>query len=145
MSLIEDFLSSEDENAIVNTIREAELKTSGEIRVHIETSAIKNHESRAKEIFHFLKMDNTKLQNGVLIYLAVKDKRFVILGDKGINDVVPNNFWESTKSNMQTFFRKGHFSDGIITGINEIGKQLASFFPWDCLDNNELSNEISIS
>lgn len=145
MSLIEDFLSLEDENAIVNAIREAELKTSGEIRVHIETSSVKSHEARAKEVFHFLKMDNTKLQNGVLIYLAVKDKRFVILGDKGINDVVPKNFWESTKNNMESFFKKGLFTDGIICGITEAGNQLASFFPWDHLDNNELNNEISIS
>ena len=145
MSLIEDFLSSEDEDAIVTAIREAELKTSGEIRVHIETSSNENHDTRAKEVFHFLKMDNTKLQNGVLIYLAVKDQSFVILGDKGINDVVPNNFWESTRNSMQTYFKNGEFTKGIITGILETGSQLATFFPWQHLDSNELSNEISKS
>ena len=92
MSKVEDFLTKEEEQHIVEAIRIAERNTSGEIRVHIEGSSKTDTFKRTLEVFHYLKMNNTKLQNGVLIYVAVKDKAFVIYGDKGINDVVPDNF-----------------------------------------------------
>ena len=101
MSKIENFLSAEAEAEIIEAIRTAENKTSGEIRVHIEASASGDATERALEVFHFLKMDNTKQQNGVLIYVAVDDRNFVIYGDKGINEVVPKDFWESTKDEIQ--------------------------------------------
>ena len=86
---VEAFLTTTEEEEIIEAIRTAELKTSGEIRVHIEKiSKGGDATNRALEIFHLLKMNNTKLQNGVLIYVAVEDKTFVIFGDKGINDVV---------------------------------------------------------
>jgi uncharacterized membrane protein len=143
MSKLEDFLSEEDEREIVNAIRIAESKTSGEIRVHIESSCKDNFESHVLEVFHQLKMDNTKLQNGVLIYIAINNKAFAIYGDKGINAVVANNFWDSTKETMQNHFKKGEYKEGIIEGVLSAGKELTQYFPWDHLDTNELSNEIS--
>ncbi|WP_147678451.1 TPM domain-containing protein [Algibacter pacificus] len=143
MSKVEDFLTSEEEQEIVEAIRLSELNTSGEIRVHIENSANGDATHRALEVFHYLKMDNTKLQNGVLIYVAINDKAFVIYGDEGINKVVPENFWDSTKDAMQTQFKLGKFKQGIIEGILKAGEQLATFFPWKQDDIDELSNEIS--
>ena len=143
MSKIENFLSTEAEAEIIEAIRIAEKKTSGEIRVHIEKTAKMNTFDRATEVFHYLKMDNTKQQNGVLIYVAVEDRDFVIYGDKGINDAVPNDFWESTKDAIQADFKKGDFKNGLIKGILEAGKQLATHFPWIHGDKNELPDEIS--
>lgn len=143
MSKLEDFLSKEEEQEIIQAIRTAESNTSGEIRVHIEKTSKTDAFNRALEVFHYLKMDNTKEQNGVLIYVAVKDKTFVIYGDKGINDVVPNDFWDSTKDLIQSHFKSGRFKQGLVEGILMAGKALEKHFPWEKGDINELSNEIS--
>jgi uncharacterized membrane protein len=143
MSKVEDFLSKEEEQAIVEAIRVAEKNTSGEIRVHIEKTTSMDAYERAMEVFHELKMDETELQNGVLIYLAVVDKTFVICGDKGINDVVATDFWNCTRDAMVLQFKKGDYKQGLIDGILNAGQQLKKYFPWHEGDTNELSNEIS--
>lgn len=143
MSKIEAFLTAEEEQEIIKAIRTAEQNTSGEIRVHIEKSSNKNTFERAMEVFHYLKMDNTKQQNGVLIYVAVEDKTFVIYGDKGINDVVPVGFWDSTKDIMQSHFKEGNFKQGLIEGILKAGQELEAHFPWIHGDVNELPDDIS--
>lgn len=143
MSKIEDFLTTEEEQEIIEAIRIAEKNTSGEIRVHIEKTSKTDPFNRALEVFHYLKMDNTKQQNGVLIYVAVEDKTFVIYGDKGINDVVPKDFWDTTKNVIQSHFKNGRFKQGILDGILKAGEQLETYFPWEHGDINELSNEIS--
>ncbi|KAB1156618.1 TPM domain-containing protein [Flavobacterium luteum] len=143
MSKVEDFLTKEEEQEIVEAIRVAEKETSGEIRVHIEKTTSKVPFDRALEVFHELRMDQTELKNGVLIYLAVKDHKFVICGDKGINEVVPKGFWDSTKEVMATHFKIGNFKQGLIDGITKAGEQLQKYFPYDAGDTNELSNEIS--
>lgn len=140
----EAFLSKREEEEIVDAIRQAERTTSGEIRVHLEPSTGKlDIFDRAMEVFHALKMDNTKEANGVLIYVAVEDRNFVIYGDKGINDVVANDFWESTKELIVSHFKKGHFKDGLVEGVLKAGEQLQKHFPWDEDDTNELSDQIS--
>jgi len=143
MSIVEDFLTAEEEQEIVKAIFEAEKKTSGEIRVHIENGTDADVFERATELFHFLKMDNTKDRNGVLIYVAVKTKKFVVIGDKGIDAVVPDDFWESTKNCIQTHFKAGNYKNGLIAGILEAGKELSKHFKWHDNDTNELPNEIS--
>ena len=143
MSKVEDLLTPDEEKAIVETIRLAEEKTSGEIRVHIEKTTSKIPFDRAKEVFHDLSMDATELKNGVLIYLAVADHQFVICGDKGINDVVPHDFWDCTKDAMAAQFKTGNFKQGLIDGITRAGEQLKKYFPYLEGDTNELSNEIS--
>ena len=143
MSKVEDFLTAEEEKEIVDAILKAERNTSGEIRVHIEAHTRLDHYKRAQEVFHLLKMDNTKEENGVLIYVAVNDKKFVICGDKGINKIVPPNFWQTTKDAIQEHFKKGEFKDGIVAGILTAGNELQTHFPWQSNDTNELSNEIS--
>ncbi|AQS94053.1 hypothetical protein BXQ17_08235 [Polaribacter sp. BM10] len=143
MSKVEEFLTLAEEKEIISAIRTAESNTSGEIRVHIEATSDKEHYKRALEVFHLLKMDNTKDANAVLIYVAVKDHKFVIYGDKGINDVVPNNFWDTTKDVIQNQFKKGNFKQGLVDGILKAGLELQSHFPWQTDDINELPNEIS--
>ena len=143
MSNVEDFLSDKEEQEIIEAIRVAEQHTSGEIRVHIEKTSNIDIFDRALEVFHLLKMDNTKLQNGVLIYVAVDDKNFVIYGDKGINDVVPNNFWNSTKDLMVSHFKTGNYTKGLVEGVLKAGEQLGKHFPWEHMDRNELPDHIS--
>lgn len=143
MSKVEDFLTKEEGEAVVEAIRMAEKETSGEIRVHIEKTTSKVPYDRALEVFHELGMDATELKNGVLIYLAVKERNFVICGDKGINDVVPADFWDCTKDVMATQFKTGNFKQGLIDGITKAGEQLQKYFPYQEGDTNELSNEIS--
>lgn len=143
MSKIEKFLSADEEKQIIEAIRKAEKNTSGEIRIHIEKTSNLDVYERALEVFHLLKMDNTKLQNGVLIYVAVEDRNFVIFGDEGINSVVPSDFWDTTKDIMQSHFKKGDFKQGLIEGVLKAGTQLEKFFPWETGDKNELPDEIS--
>lgn len=143
MSKTEDFLTPEAEVEVINAIQTAEKHTSGEIRVHIEKGSKMDALERAKELFHLLKMDNTKLQNGVLIYLDIKHRRFSICGDKGINAVVAPDFWNSTKNIMEFHFKQEKFKQGLIEGILLAGEQLKKHFPWQEDDRNELTDTIS--
>ena len=143
MSKVEEFLTPSEEQEIVSAIRIAEKNTSGEIRVHIESKTNLDHFKRALEVFHLLKMDTTKDANAVLLYVAVHDKKFVIYGDKGINEVVAKNFWNSTKDAIQKEFKKGNFKQGIVNGVLKAGEELQQHFPWQTDDIDELSNEIS--
>jgi uncharacterized membrane protein len=144
MSKVEDFLSKTEEQEIVEAIRVAEQNTSGEIRVHLEkTTSIAPFE-RAVEVFNLLEMHKTKDSNGVLIYVAVKDRQFVICGDKGINEKVGTDFWNSTKDIIANHFKNGNFKQGLIDGILKASQQLKHYFPHQDDDIDELSNEISI-
>ena len=117
MSRVEDFLSPSEEAEIVEAIRTAEQNTSGEIRVHLEAHSKLDTFDRATEVFDFLHMGNTKRGNGVLIYVAVEDRTLAIMGDKGINDAVPQNFWEGTKdaiiSNFKNYICNRNFSSSL--------------------------------
>ena len=143
MSKVEDFLTKAEEQEIVEAIGIAEKNTSGEIRVHIEKENTIAAIDRAVEVFHHLNMEKTKERNGVIIYVAVKSKHFAIYGDKGIHDIVGNDFWNSTKDVMANHFKNGNFKQGLIDGILKAGEQLKSHFPHQDDDTNELSNEIS--
>lgn len=144
MSEKKQFISKEDENEIIKAIQTAETNTSGEIRVHLEPHCEEVElDERAKIVFQKLKMQETELRNGVLIYLAVNDQKFYILGDEGIHKKVPDNFWESTKDIMQKHFKSGEFKEGLVEGILMAGEQLKKHFPHKDDDINELSDEIS--
>ncbi len=143
MSEVESFLSPKAEAEIVEAIREAEKDTSGEIRVHLEYEDRGDPYLRAQEVFCHLKMDNTRQRNGVLLYVAVHARHFVILGDRGIDRVVTPDFWNITRDLMQGHFRKGAYKEGIIAGVLSAGRQLKSHFPWRPDDQNELSDAIS--
>ncbi|QRM89376.1 TPM domain-containing protein [Lacinutrix sp. WUR7] len=144
-NIVEAFLSTIEEQEVVEAIRLAEKSTSGEIRVHIENTFKDDIENRALEVFSILKMHNTRLQNGVLIYVAVKDKAFAIYGDKGIHEVVGTNFWNETKATIENQFKSGNFKQGLVDGILHAGEQLKKHFPISDSNRNELDNEISKS
>jgi uncharacterized membrane protein len=143
MSKTEDFLSKADEQEIVQAIVEAEKNTSGEIRVHIEEHSEKSPLERAQEVFFELNMNETQDRNGVLFYICVSDKKFAIIGDKGINDAVESDFWDGTKDTVIANFKEGNFKKGLVEGILKAGQRLKHYFPYQSDDTNELSNEIS--
>lgn len=144
MSKAEDFLSTTAQQEIVEAIQMAEKNTSGEIRIHLEKTTSIAHFDRAVEVFNSLEMNKTKERNGVLIYVAVLDKQFVICGDIGINQKVPHDFWESTKNSIQNQFKIGNFKQGLVDGIQNAGQQLKLHFPYNATDTNELPDTISI-
>lgn len=143
MSKIEDFLTIEQEQAIIKAIETAEKNTSGEIRVHIEKITDLTPLERALEVFHLLEMDKTELRNGVLFYVAIESRKFAILGDEGIHTKVTENFWDAEKELMLSYFKKGEFSKGLELAIIEVGNKLKENFPYHSTDTDELSNEIS--
>ncbi len=141
-----DFFTSEQKKQLLKEISEAELDTSGEIRVHIENHCKSSDAMvRGVELFYRLHMNKTAQRNGVLFYLAVKDKKFAIVGDEGINSKLLADFWDIIKTEMSAAFREGRFAEGLCKAIGQAGKQLKSHFPYQKDDKNELSDEISFN
>lgn len=138
-----DYFTPDQQKQIVDAIEEAEFNTSGEIRVHIDLTCKGDVLDQAAKTFALLKMQKTKLRNGVLFYLSIQDRKFAILGDAGINSQVPENFWEATKQAMLDKFKENNLTDGLITGIIMAGEQLKKYFPYQDDDINELDNNIS--
>ena len=143
MSNAINILNREEDRRVVEAIKQAELNTSGEIKVHIENHCRGDVEERSVFIFNHLKLNETQLRNGVLIYLAVKDRKFAILGDEGINNVVEDGFWNDVKDMMLACFREGRFADGLEQGILRCGEKLKTYFPYQSDDVNEIPDDIS--
>lgn len=142
--MAEKLFSKADRAIITDAIRNAEKETSGEIQVHIENHCKGDVLDRAAVVFEKLKMHQTTHRNAVLFYLAVDDHKFAVLGDAGINKVVPENFWENIKEEMHMQFKTKAFTEGLRKGIEMSGRQLQQHFPYDQKgDINELPNEIS--
>jgi uncharacterized membrane protein len=141
--MAQDQFSKEEKDKIVQAIKTAENLTSGEIQVHLENHCKMDVMDRAAEIFAILKMHKTKLRNGVLFYMAIKDHKFAILGDEGINEIVPKNFWDEIKETMMLHFSQEHIIDGLVQGITMAGETLKQNFPILDDDENELPDEIS--
>ncbi|MGE5424359.1 MAG: TPM domain-containing protein [Syntrophothermus sp.] len=138
-----DFFTKEEEKAIGLAIATAESETSGEIRVHIENVCRGEVLDRAVFVFKQLNMHKTEQRNGILIYVAVKSQKFAIIGDAGINKMVPADFWDKIKERMQQLFQKKEFANGLCYGIYKAGEHLKQYFPFQQNDKNELSDEIS--
>ena len=139
----ENFFTQEQKDKIVAAIEEAELSTSGEVRVHIESKCKEDVLDRAAHWFKKLSMHKTEQRNGVLLYLAVSDRKFAIIGDVGINAVTPDNFWDEIKEQMLAKFKEQQFAEGLAEGILMAGKALKEHFPYQTDDVNELSDDIS--
>lgn len=137
------FLSDEEKEQIIAAIGEAEKDTSGEIRLHIEPYCKMDLMDRAADIFGFLNMHKTALRNGVLFYVAYEDHQFAILGDAGINAVVPPHFWEDIRDTVIAKLKEGKAGEGLSKGILMAGEQLKAHFAYQTHDKNELSDEIS--
>lgn len=138
-----DNFTPKQKETIVEAIKSAEKNTSGEIQVHIENHCSGDVLDRAAQIFKILKMHKTELRNGVLFYLAMKDHKFAILGDAGINSKVPDHFWDDIKSHMVEKFKNNQIVEGLAEGISMAGSQLKHHFPFTSDDINELSDDIS--
>ena len=136
-------LNREEDRRVVEAIKQAERNTSGEIKVHIENRCKGDVEERSLVVFNKLKLNETKLHNGVLIYLAVRDHKFAILGDEGINNVVGQGFWNDVKDLMLSHFKENRFADGLEQGIQRCGEKLKTYFPFQSDDINEIPDEIS--
>lgn len=134
--------TEQEQEQISNAIAAAEKTTSGEIRIAIDKHCSGDAMEKAASYFTKLDMDKTSRHNGVLIYLAHADHKFAIIGDHGINKVVPADFWETTKVAMRAHFASGNLAQGIIAGIMLTGEKLATFFPSQGDDINELPNDI---
>ena len=138
-----EFFTEEERAEIENAITEAEKVTSGEIRVHLENTCDEKILDHTSWIFEELKMHATEKRNGVLIYMAVEDKTFAIIGDAGINELVPTDFWENIKDEMRAAFKQDRFKEGLVEAIRSIGIDLKAHFPIQEDDENELPNTIS--
>ena len=138
------FLSSDDESAIVQAIQEAEKKTSGEFRVHIEKKCPKKDPvKRAISLFQKLRMHKTDLRNGVIVYVATEDHLLAIWGDEGIHAKVGQEFWESTLITLQEDFKTNQIKNGLKKALLDIGEKLQQHFPYKKDDKNELDDSIS--
>ncbi len=137
------FFTPAQQDMIVRAIAEAERATSGEIRVHIESSCKGKVLDRAAWLFDKLGMTRTAERNGVLFYLAVNNRKFAIIGDTGINSLVPPGFWDAIRDHMKEKFAEGKFTEGLSEGIIMAGNQLKDKFPYATDDVDELSNNIS--
>lgn len=143
MPQAKNFFTAEQQQEIIHAIRDAEMHTSGEIRLHLEESCGNDVVERAAVIFQKLNMHKTALRNGVLIYVAVKDRQFAIIGDVGINEEVPEDFWDNIKEDMLVHFKQGQFVEGLKIAIETSGIELKQYFPRTADDVNEMSDEIS--
>ena len=137
------FLSDQEQANVMAAIADAELQTSGEIRLHVESRCKGEVLDRAAMVFETLSMHKTERRNGVLFYLATEDRKFAILGDGGINAVVPDNFWNEVKDKVIDGLATGKPAEGLASGIRLAGQQLSAHFPLEEDDRNELSNDIS--
>lgn len=138
-----NFFSEAEQQEIVEAIKQAELNTSGEIRVHIEPSCDGDAYDRAKTVFESLGMHATELKNGVLFYIAYKSHKFAILGDKGIHEKVSQQFWDKEKELLLAHFKEDKYALGLCKAISDAGTKLKEHFPYADNDTNELSNDIS--
>jgi uncharacterized membrane protein len=139
-----NFFSEEEKKLIVSAIQNAERKTSGEIRVYIESKCrFVNPLDRAVEIFNKLNMQTTQQRNAVLLYVAVRDRQLAVFGDEGIHQKVGNVFWNEAVTKMIAHFNKQNYAEGIAQMVLEIGNALQHHFPYDeKTDINELPDDI---
>lgn len=138
-----NLLTNKQEQHIIDAIADAEKQTSGEIRIHIEHHSKRDPLERAARIFHELGMDQTDLQNGVLIYIASEDRNAAVYAGKGIHKQVEENFWNDALAIILQYFKKGEFEKGIAEAVTKVGNKLKELYPYQRDDMNELSNEIS--
>jgi uncharacterized membrane protein len=139
-----DFFTPEEKERILDAIREAEQRTSGEVRLFIESHCrFVDALDRAKEIFFKLGMEKTMARNASIVYVAVKDRQVAVYGDEGIHEKVGQKYWEEEVNKMLVNFKQQHLADGLVQCISDIGEALHQHFPYDRdRDKNELPDEI---
>lgn len=139
------FLTKEEGDSIINCIKDAEKMTSGQIRVHFQKKIKDDVRNAAIEVFFKLEMEKTSNRNGVLFFIVPKKKMFAVIGDEGINNVVPSNFWDEIKDLLEAEFKEKQWVGGICKAISKAGEKLKIYFPIQEDNKNELPDEISYS
>jgi uncharacterized membrane protein len=139
----EELLTETDRKRVAEAVAAAERRTSGEIRVHIEDHIEEDVLVHAAYVFEELGMQHTRDRNGVLVYVCVADRLVAVLGDKGINERVPPDFWNSTVAILKLHFAAGRYADGLCEAVRTVGEKLANDFPLRNDDTDELTNEVS--
>ncbi|MES2006135.1 MAG: TPM domain-containing protein [Bacteroidota bacterium] len=139
-----EFFSESEKQLIVEAVQKAEQRTSGEVRIYVESHCrLVNPVMRAKEVFHALKVYETAARNGVLVYVAMKDRQLAVYGDEGIHAKVGHAFWNAEVAKMLSHFNKSDYASGIAEMILAIGEALATHFPYNGeTDINELPDDI---
>lgn len=137
------FFSQEETQQIIHALQQAEKNTSGEIRIHLAKKVRGNILTHARKVFQQIGMTRTAQRNGVLVFIALKNKTFAILGDTGIHEKVGDTFWNDICSHLETDFKNNRFSEGLCTALQTIGMQLKKYFPYQANDINELSDDLS--
>ena len=136
-----EFLAALDQPKVVAAIADAEKLTSGEIRVHVQPKAGDDIRKFAEKTFERLGMTKTALRNGVLLFIASEEQRFVILGDRGIDEKVPAGFWDDIAAKLTIRFKAGQFTEGIVEAIRSAGEHLGRYFPRAADDVDELERD----
>ncbi len=137
-----DYFTEEQQSLIKNAVHRAEGHTSGEIRVCIDSKIDGDALVRAAEVFKQLKMHETALHNGVLIYVAIENRQFAVIGDSGIHAHVSQQFWDTLKEEMIPFFKNSDYTGALLFALNKTGHALAKYFPLQQNDKNELADDI---
>lgn len=145
MESAQKFFSEQEQEELVKTIKDLELKTTAEMRIHPENYCLSEPLNRAAELFEELGMSETAEKNGVLLYIAVKDHKFAIIGDSGIDQKVSNDFWQNVAHELTEAFKRNDFFGGTRSAISQVGKELSRFYPYQKGDENELPDELSFS
>ena len=140
----DQFLDAAGRERVREAIGAAERRTSGELRVHLEDHIEEDVLDHAAYVFEELGMHSTRERNGVLVYVAVADRRVAVLGDAGINEKVPEGFWTDVVGLLKLHFAAGRHAEGLVEAVHQIGEKLSSYFPLRKDDTDELSNEVSI-
>lgn len=137
------FFSPQAQETLIQAIRDAEKNTSGEIRVHVIRSTAEDLLTKGQKLFEKLGMTKTKDRNGILFLLELSGHRFAILGDSGIHQKVPAEFWEEIRALLFEHFHQGRFVEGLVAAIRRCGEKLKDFYPYQSDDINEVSDEIT--
>lgn len=143
MPSVADFLTDGERRVVADAISQAEKVTSGEIRIHIDEHIEEDVLDHAAYLFQELGMQHTRERNGILIYVCVADRLVAVIGDKGINERVPEGFWNGTVEVLKSHFVAGRPAEGLCEVVRLVGERLSAFFPPRTDDRNELSNEVT--
>ena len=141
---LRDFASAADLDAVAAAVAQAEARTAAEIRVHLDHRCAGEPMARAVAVFERLGMHRTALRAGVLVYIAVADRKLAVIGDAGIHARVGQEYWDRIVGRVLAFLREGHAREGLVEAVGEIGTALAEHFPRDRDDRNELSDRVSV-
>jgi uncharacterized membrane protein len=142
---VRPFLSPADLHEVARAVGEAEGRTSGEIRVHLDARCPGDPLARAVELFERLGLTRTALRSGVLLYVAVEDRKLAVIGDAGVHQRVGPEYWDRLRAALVAHFREGRPRDGLVAAVREVGETLARHFPRAPDDRNELSDEVRLS